>query len=139
MKATIKRYGTIGLLGKADSGHWVPMDTSPNVGGDAAANSPLELVLIGLGGCTSMDVLSILAKKRVKLDDYEVELEAERAEEHPKTLQNIKVKFIFYGDAVQEKDVARAIELSEEKYCAVAAMLRDHTPIETSFEIRPAR
>jgi putative redox protein len=139
MKAKLKRFGSIGLLGKADSGHWVPMDTSPKVGGDAGATGPLELVLIGLGGCTSMDVLSILTKKRVKLDDYEVELEAERAEEHPKTLQNIKVNFIFYGEGIQEKDVARAIELSEEKYCAVAAMLRDHTPITTSYEIRPAR
>lgn len=139
MKATLKRYGTIGLLGKADSGHWVPMDTSPKVGGFAGATGPLELVLIGLGGCTSMDVLSILTKKRVKLDDYEVELEADRAEEHPKTFQNIRVKFIFFGDEIKEKDVARAIELSEEKYCAVAAMLRDHTTIQTSFEIRPAR
>jgi putative redox protein len=139
MKATLKRFGTIGLLGKADSGHWVPMDTSPKVGGDAGAAGPLELVLIGLGGCTSMDVLSILAKKRVQLDDYEVELEADRAEDHPRTLQNIKIKFIFYGENVQEKDVARAIELSEEKYCAVAAMLRDHTTIETTFEIRPPR
>ncbi len=109
------------------------------VGGFAGATGPLELVLIGLGGCTSMDVLSILGKKRIKLDDYEVELEADRAEEHPKTLQNIKVKFIFYGDGIKEKDVARAIELSEEKYCAVAAMLRAHPTIETSFEIRPAR
>ncbi len=139
MKATLKRFGSIGLLGKADSGHWVPMDTSPKLGGHAAATGPMELVLIGLGGCTSMDVLSILAKKRVKLDDFEVEMEADRAEEHPKTFQNIKVKFIFYGDGIKEKDVARAIELSEEKYCAVAAMLRDHTTIETSFEIRPAR
>ncbi len=139
MKATLKRFGTMGLLGKADSGHWVTMDTSPKVGGHAGATGPLELVLIGLGGCTSMDVLSILAKKRVKLDDFEVELEADRAEEHPKTFQNIRVKFIFYGDDVKEKDVARAIELSDEKYCAVAAMLRDHTSIETSFEIRPPR
>jgi putative redox protein len=139
MKATLKRFGTIGLLGKADSGHWVPMDASPKVGGFSGASGPLELVLIGLGGCTSMDVLSILGKKRVKLDDFEVELEADRAAEHPKTLQNIKIKFIFYGDEVKEKDVARAIELSEEKYCAAAAMLRDHTPIETSFEIRPPR
>lgn len=139
MKAKIKRFGSIGLLGKADSGHWVPMDTSPKVGGEAGATGPLELVLIGLGGCTSMDVLSILAKKRVKLDDFEVELEADRAEEHPKTFQNIRVKFIFYGDDVKEKDVARAIELSEEKYCAVAAMLRDHTTVTSSFEIRPAR
>jgi len=139
MKANVRRFGSIGLLGMADSGHWVPMDTSPKVGGDAGATGPLELVLIGLGGCTSMDVLSILSKKRVKLDDFEVELEAERAEEHPKTLQNIKVHFIFYGEGIKAKDVARAIELSEEKYCAVAAMLRDHTPIITSYEIRPAR
>ncbi len=89
MKATLKRFGTIGLLGKGDSGHWVTMDTSPKVGGHSGSASPLELVLIGLGGCTSMDVLSILGKKRGKLDDYEVELEADRAEEHPKTLQNI--------------------------------------------------
>lgn len=139
MKAFLKRFGSIGLLGKADSGHWVPMDTSPKVGGYSGATGPLELVLIGLGGCTSMDVLSILAKKRVKVDDYEVEMEAGRTEDHPKTLQEIKIKFIFYGEGIKEKDVARAIELSETRYCSVAAMLRDHTTIETSYEIRPPR
>jgi putative redox protein len=139
MKALIKRFGSIGLLGKADSGHWVPMDASPKVGGYSGATGPLELVLIGLGGCTGMDVLSILAKKRVKVDDFEVEVEADRAEEHPKTLRDIKIKFIIYGEGIKDKDVARAIELSETTYCSVAAMLRDHTTIETSYEIRPPR
>lgn len=139
MKATLKRFGSIGVVGKSDSGHWVPMDTSPKMGGHASATGPMELILIGLGGCTAMDVLSILSKKRVKLDDFEVEVEADRAEEHPKTFQDIRVKFIFYGSDIREKDVARAIELSEEKYCAVAAMLRDHTTVTSSFEIRPAR
>jgi len=139
MKAIIRRFGPMGLVGKGDTGHWVSMDAAPEVGGENGATRPLELVLIGLGGCAAMDVLSILAKKRVKLDDFEMELSADRAVEHPKTLEDVQIKFVFYGEGVAEKDVARAIELSESKYCSVSAMLQKHTGVTTSFEIRPPR
>lgn len=139
MKATIRRFGQMGLVGKAESGHWIPMDADPAVGGEGGATKPVELVLIGLGGCTAMDVLSILAKKRIKLDDFEIELEAGRAAEHPKTLQDIRVKFIVYGEGIREQDVARAIELSAGSYCSVSAMLRKHTSVTMTFEIRPPR
>lgn len=135
MKAIIKSIHGLSLVGKADSGHWVPMDTSSATGGNGAASSPMELVLLALGGCTSLDVLSILAKKRVVLDDYEVHLQAERAEDHPKVFTAIVIKFIFYGKNIPKEAVERAIELSDTKYCSVSAMLKAATKISVEYEI----
>jgi putative redox protein len=141
MQATVKRVGGSGLsmAGKASSGHWVPMDTTPEVGGADGASRPLEMLLIALGGCTSMDVLSILAKKRIKVDDYEVVLDAERAEEHPRILTKIDLVYHFYGDNLRPEDLQQAVHLSEEKYCSVSAMLRKACPVSTRIEIHPPR
>ena len=140
-RAVVRRVGASGLTlaGKGASGHWIPMDTSVEVGGADAATRPLELLLIALGGCSSMDVLSILAKKRIKLDDLEVELEADRAEEHPKVMTAIRVVYRFYGDNLRPEDLEQAVNLSEEKYCSVAGMLRRAAPIATRIEIHPPR
>lgn len=141
MQAVVRRIGSTGisLVGKSDSTHWLAMDTSPAGGGLGAASSPLELVLIALGGCTSMDVLSILAKKRIKLDDYEVLLEADRAETVPRPFTAIRVLFHFYGENLKPEDLEQAVQLSYEKYCSVAAMLRPAVPIEVRFEAHPPR
>ena len=141
MQATVKRVGGSGLVmaGKATSGHWVAMDTSTEVGGTDGGSRPLELVLIALGGCTSMDVLSIMAKKRIKLDDYEVEIEADRAEEHPKVLNRITIVYHFYGEGLRAEDLQQAVHLSEEKYCSVSAMLRKACPVDTRIEVHPPR
>ena len=140
-QALVVRIGGRGapLAGKSDSNHWVPMDTSDAGGGFEAANSPMELVLIALGGCTSMDVLSILAKKRIRLDDYEVELEGDRSETVPKVFTAIRVVFHFYGENLRSEDLEQAVRLSEEKYCSVAAMLRPSVPISVRFEAYPPR
>ncbi len=135
MKVTLRQVKGIMLVGKGDSGHWIPMDGPERFEGSDAATRPLELFLLGLGGCTSMDVISILQKKRVKLNDYECVLEAERAEEHPKVFTKIKVHFIFYGNEIDEKDVERAIDLSENKYCSASAMLKKSVPIQVDYEI----
>jgi putative redox protein len=135
MKAMIKRIQGLSLAAKADSGHWTPMDTGVASGGANAASSPMELVLMALGGCTSMDVLSILEKKRVALTDYKVELEAVRATEHPMVFTSIMVKFLFYGRNIPKEAVERAIALSEEKYCSVSAMLKKSVPIKIEYEI----
>jgi len=135
MKAMIRRIQGLSLAARADSGHWIAMDTSPASGGEGAAASPMEMVLMALGGCTSMDVLSILEKKRVKLADYKVELAAERASVHPMVFTSIKVKFLLYGQDISREAVERAISLSEEKYCSVSAMLKKSVPISVEYEI----
>jgi putative redox protein len=136
MKAIVKRITGMSLVGKADSNHWVSMDAAREAGGEDGGARPLELLLLGLGGCTSMDVLSILEKKRIQLDDYECLLEAERAEDHPKIFTRIRIKFVFYGDAIPAEAVERAIQLSEEKYCSAAAMLSQAAPITVEYEIK---
>ena len=136
MKANIRWLGGLSLVGKGSTNHWIPMDSPESHGGFDAASRPLELLLIGLGGCTGMDVLSILQKKRVSIQDFQVELEAEQADEFPKVFTRVTIKFIVYGNGINPKDVERAIELSETKYCSASAMLRHSVKIETSFEIK---
>ncbi len=137
MKATVTRIDGLSLAGKGDSGHWLTMDAAGDVGGHDAAARPMELLLMGLGGCTSMDVLAILKKKRIHLDHYECELEAERAGEHPKVFTRIRIKYIFYGDQIPREAVERAIELSENSYCSASAMFRKTAEIISEYEIRP--
>jgi putative redox protein len=135
MKAHVKWVDGMTLLGRGDTNHWIAMDGAEEIGGHDAGSRPMEMVLIGLGGCTGMDVLSILRKKRVPFTDFEIKLDSERADDHPKVFTKIKVHFIVSGKGINPNDVERAIELSETKYCSVAGMLRHSASIETSFEI----
>jgi putative redox protein len=112
------------LIAKSDSGHWTVMDTSIKGGGLEGAASPKELLLFALGGCTSMDVIGILQKKRAPMRDYEVRLTATVREEHPQVYTDIHLTYVIYGKDVRKEDVERAIELSEKQYCSVSAMLR---------------
>jgi len=141
MKATIKRVNGLSLIGKADSNHWVPMDTVEDFGGHNGATKPMELVLLGLGGCTAMDVLSILAKKRAPVRDFEMELDAEQANDYPKVFTKIKLNYIFYGDKekIKTKDIERAIELSKDVYCPVSNMLKHSVDVEHAYEVREVK
>jgi len=141
MKATIKQVQGLSLIGKADSNHWVPMDTIEDFNGANAGTKPMELVLLGLGGCTAMDVLSILAKKRTPIIDFEMELEAEQATEFPKVFTRIKLNFICYGEKekIKTSDIERAIELSKDVYCPVSNMLNKTADIEYTYEVREAK
>lgn len=141
MKATIKRLNGLSLAGKSDSNHWVPMDTVENFGGHNAATKPIELVLLGLGGCTAMDVLSILAKKRSPVQDFALEIDAEQANDFPKVFTKIKLNYILYGDKekIKTKDIERAIELSKDVYCPVSNMLKHTVDIEHTYEVREAK
>lgn len=141
MKATIKQVNGLSLIGKADSNHWVPMDTVEDFGGNNAATKPMELVLLGLGGCTAMDVLSIMAKKRAPVEDFEMEIDAEQSTEHPKVFTKIRLNYVFYGDKekIKAKDVERAIELSKDVYCPVSNMLKHSVAIEHTYEVREAK
>ncbi|MFH0816491.1 MAG: OsmC family protein [Methanobacteriota archaeon] len=124
------------FVGRGDSKHMVPMDASETYGGADGGARPTELLLMSLGGCTGMDVVSILQKKKAKIDDFWLELSADKTDVHPKMLKDIKVKFVIVGRNIQKKEVKRAIELSTEKYCTVGAMLKASATIEYDFEIR---
>ncbi len=123
------------FAGRSASGHWVMMDTKTEAGGSDAAASPKELLLMALAGCTSMDVIPILKKKRVPLVAYECNVKGVEAEEHPKIFKEIHIEYIFYGDGIRAEDVERAIELSRTKYCGVSAQLSASARITHSYRI----
>ena len=123
------------FIGKGDTNHWVAMDGSTEVGGTAAGTSPMELVLIALGGCSGMDVVSILRKMRVNYDKFEMKLSGERATEHPKVFTKIHVEYIIYGKEIKEKDFAHAVELSQDKYCSVAGVIKK-SGVELTFSYK---
>lgn len=135
VKAVVKQLEGISFAGKTDSKHWVMMDGPDNFGGSDAAIRPKELLLLSLGGCTGSDVVSILQKKKVKLDNFEINLTAEMTEEHPKVYSKINVEYVFYGNDIKESDVERAIELSLTKYCGVTAMLQKAVDISHNYKI----
>lgn len=131
-KAIIHLAGEDLFVAITPSGHAQVLDTDHT---RASAATPMELLLIALGGCTAVDVISILHKKRERVTDYRVEVRGERRAEHPRSFTRMEVRHIVRGHAVSEKAVAQAIELSETKYCSVAATLRPAAEIVTSYEI----
>jgi len=138
-KAYIKQLKGITFVGKTDSNHWITMDGPENFGGSNAGIRPKELILLGLGGCTGSDVVSILTKKRVDLDDFEINIETEVSEEHPQVFTKLHLEYVFYGKDINAKDVERAIELSQTKYCGVTAMLEKSVQITHSYRIEPEK
>ena len=137
-KAVVKQLRGITLAAKSDSNHWVMMDGAPAFGGSRAAPGPKEFVLMGLGGCTISDVISILNKKRSPVVNVEVRLNADVAGEHPQVFTAVHIEYLVYGDGVAKEDVEKAIELSTTKYCSVSAMLRHSVRITHSYTILPA-
>lgn len=111
------------FVGKSITGHSVVMDTSKKSGGEESAPTPMEYILLGLGGCTGMDVISILRKMRQDVTGLSIGIESEKADEHPHIYTKIKLIYFVQGNEVDEKKVRRAIELSQDKYCSVSAML----------------
>lgn len=138
MKARVKWLEEVTFVGESASGHAVVMDGPPEHGGRNIGVRPMEMLLLGMGGCTSFDVISILKKSRQEVVDCEVELEAERAETEPKVFTQIHVHFIISGKDLSEKHVKRAVELSAEKYCSASIMLGKMAKISHDYEIREA-
>jgi len=134
--ASIKWVQGLQFVGRADSGHAVVMDAARDMGGADSAARPVELLLIALGGCTGIDVLSILRKMRLKIRSFEIQIRGERVEEEPKVFREIWVKYTVRGD-VPEKSLKRAIDLSRSKYCSVGAMLGKCAEIHYEYEISP--
>lgn len=135
MKARIKWVEQVSFLGETESGHAVLMDGPPEGGGRNLGPRPMELVLIGTGGCTTYDVIHILKKGRQQVTDCVVEIQAERAAEDPKIFTKIHFHFVVSGKDLKEDQVGRAIKLSAEKYCSASIMLGKVADITHDFEV----
>ncbi|PJB83303.1 MAG: peroxiredoxin [Acidobacteria bacterium CG_4_9_14_3_um_filter_49_7] len=136
MKTTVKWKGRRSFQGTTETGHSVLMDGPVKFGGDDTGPRPMELLLVGLGGCTAYDVVSILEKKRLDIIGLKVEIDADRTDTHPKIYSEIRVRFIISGRNISEKAVQQAIDLSEKKLCSASAMLRKSANIVTTYEIQ---
>ena len=132
VKATVRFVSDDLFLGITPSGHALPLDTNSE---RSSAPSPVELLLVALGACTATDVAGILAKKRQHVTSYVIEVSGTRRDEYPRSYTSMNVHHIITGKAISPKAVAHAIELSETKYCSVAATLRPQVEIQTTFEI----
>lgn len=137
-KAKVRWSGGLQFVGIPSSGHAVLVDAAEDVGGLDSAPRPVELLLIAQGGCSGMDVVSILRKMKVDFSDFEIELEGERTEEHPRFIKRIHLVYKIWGNVPEEK-FKKAIDLSLEKYCTVANTLRGKADITYSYEINPAK
>ena len=135
MKARIKWVEEMTFVGESGSGHAVVMDGAPEYGGRDLGIRPMEMLLLGLGGCTAFDVVLILKKARQAVTDCVVEIEATRADTEPKVFTASHVHFIVTGAGLSDKQVARAVELSAEKYCAASIMLGKTARITHDYEI----
>ena len=135
MKARIKWVEHASFVAESGSGHALLLDGAPEHGGRNLGIRPMEAVLIGLGGCTAFDVVSILKKSRQAVTDCVVELSAERAQEAPKVFTRIHMTYRLSGHALGESQVRRAVSLSAEKYCSATAMLRQSVEITHDYVI----
>ena len=135
MKARVKWVEQASFLGETESSHAVLMDGSPAAGGRNLGPRPMEMLLIGAGGCTSFDVVSILKKARQAISDCYVELDAERAETNPKVFTRIHMHFVVKGKDIKSDAVEKAIKLSAEKYCSASIMLGQTAVITHDFEV----
>ncbi|WP_298218486.1 OsmC family protein [Halothiobacillus sp.] len=137
MKARVKWVEGMAFMAESDSGHGIMLDGSPDIGGRNLGARPMEMVLMGLGGCTAIDVMVILGKQRQPVEDCWIELDAERADvAAPKVFTKIHVHYVVKGSGLDPKQVERAVKLSAEKYCSVSAMLKNSVDITYDFEIR---
>ncbi len=135
MKARVKWVEQVSFLGETESSHAVLMDGSPAAGGRNLGPRPMEMLLLGAGGCTSFDVVSILKKSRQAISDCYVELEAERAETDPKVFTKIHMHFVVKGKDIKPEVVEKAIKLSAEKYCSASIMLGATAEMTHDFEV----
>jgi putative redox protein len=135
MRATVKLLDGVSFEAQADSGPKVVMDGAPEYGGQNRGPRPMELVLMGMGGCTAFDVVYILRRQRQDVSDCRVELEAERAPTDPKVFTRIHVHFVVTGRKLKDEQVRRAVELSAEKYCSASIMLGKTAAITHDYEI----
>ena len=135
MKARVKWVESMSFVGESGSGHSVVMDGAPESGGRDLGIRPMEMLLLGMGGCTACDVVLILKKARQQITDCVGTLDATRADSEPKVFTGIHVQFVVTGQQLTEKQVARAVELSADKYCSASIMLGKTATITHDYEI----
>lgn len=138
MKATIDWQGALEFSASADSGHTVTIDGPPDLGGQNRGFRPMEMILLGVGGCSAMDVMHILKKARQNVTDCRIEVDGTRAETDPKVFTDIHLRFVVTGSDLSEKHVARAVQLSAEKYCSASIMLAASVNITHDYTIEAA-
>jgi len=135
MEAKVTWSKRLSFVGEADTGFSVPLGANLLVGGDNDGFRPMELIAIGIAGCTAMDVISVLQKKRQNVTAFEVQLHGQQAQDHPRVFTQIEIEYLISGHDVDETAVQRAIELSENKYCPAQAMFNQILPIKLSYNI----
>jgi putative redox protein len=136
MQARVKWTDGAQFVGESDSNHAVVMDGPPDGGGRDTGIRPMEMLLLGVGGCTAYDVVHILQKQRQPVVDCQVDLDAERAESHPRIFTAVRIHFTVVGRGLSDKQVARAVELSADKYCSASQQLAASCDISHTYEIR---
>ncbi len=139
MKVRVKWVEGVSFVGESETGHAVVLDGAPENGGRNIGMRPMEMLLIGMGACTSFDVVTILKKARQPIVDCVAEIDAERADEVPKVFTKIHVHFVITGDNLNETQVERAVKLSAEKYCSASIMLSKSVEISHDFEIKSSQ
>ncbi|MEO5336482.1 MAG: OsmC family protein [Magnetospirillum sp. WYHS-4] len=135
MKARVKWVEARSFMGESGSGHTVVMDGPPDLGGRNLGPRPMEMLLMGMGGCTAFDVVDILEKGRQKIEDCAIEIEAERAEANPKVFTRILMRYIVEGKGLDRAKVERAVQLSADKYCSASIMLGKTAEIIHEIEV----
>ncbi|SFV77711.1 OsmC/Ohr family protein [hydrothermal vent metagenome] len=135
MKTTVRWIDGMMMVGESPSGHAIVMDGPEDLGGKNLGIRPMEMLLLGLGGCTTIDVISTLKKMREEVRDCHVEISAERADDHPKVFTRIHINFVVEGSNLNEKKVSKAVSLSADKYCSASIMLGKTADVTHDFEI----
>jgi putative redox protein len=136
MHVSVKWIDGVSFVGESETGHAVVLDGAPENGGRNIGMRPMEMLLIGMGGCTSFDVVAILKKARQPIMGCVAEIDATRADEIPKVFTKIHVHFVVTGDGLNEAQVERAVKLSAEKYCSASIMLSKSVEITHDFEVK---
>lgn len=138
MQTSLKWAGGAAFIGSSSSGHKVVIDGPPEGGGRDLGPRPMEMILLGLGACTSYDIVSILKKARQEITAIAIELDGKRADAIPSVFTDIHIRFLITGHGVSEKQVEKAIQLSAEKYCSASIMLGKTAKITHSYQITEA-
>jgi putative redox protein len=135
VRAKVTYVSGMQFVGEADSGHAIVMDGPPETGGNNTGLRPMELLLAGLGGCSGMDVVSILNKKKQTISGVEINVQGQKAESYPQKFTGIEIEFVIRGKNLSEEAVKRAIQLSMDKYCSVKATLEGSAKIDYTYKI----
>ncbi len=136
MDATVTWKDGLAFEGASDTGFSVALDAAPDAGGQNPGFRPLELMLVSLGGCTAMDVISILKKMRQDVTGFEVRVSGDRATDHPKVFTRLRIEYVVTGRGIDRSAVEKAVNLSATRYCSAQAMLSQAAPIETVITLR---